>query len=108
MALRWVAHCACQVLGYPEESNIQRAHVVGYPIKSEQKIVSEIEKENNSCSGGFKMPLHYPRYKKSDYEKMEEWRVDLLLGEYGISFNGSVQEKREFAMGAFLWPDQYD
>jgi hypothetical protein len=27
-----------------------------------------------SCS--FQMPLHYPRYKKADYEAMPEWRVD--------------------------------
>lgn len=56
---------------------------------------------------GFQMPIHYPRYSKADYEKMEEWRVDMLLKEYGLSFNGtSVDEKRAFAMGAFLWPDQ--
>lgn len=59
------------------------------------------------CSSGFQMPLHYPRYKKADYQKMEEWKVDLLLKEYGLSFQGSLEEKREFAMGAFLWPDQY-
>ncbi|EAZ37182.1 hypothetical protein OsJ_21523 [Oryza sativa Japonica Group] len=31
------------------------------------------------CGGGFQMPLHYPRYKKADYEAMPEWRVDCLL-----------------------------
>lgn len=55
---------------------------------------------------GFQMPLHYPRYKKEDYEKMEEWKVDMLLREYGIGFKGSLEEKRNFAIGAFLWPDQ--
>ncbi|RZC65872.1 hypothetical protein C5167_009564 [Papaver somniferum] len=59
------------------------------------------------ASSGFQMPLHYPRYKKSDYEKMEEWKVDVLLREYGLhSFKGTLDEKREFAMGTFLWPDQ--
>ncbi|KAL8488280.1 hypothetical protein ACS0TY_024067 [Phlomoides rotata] len=53
------------------------------------------------------MPLHYPRYGKSDYEKMEEWKVDMLLREYGLSFRGSLEEKREFVMGTLLWPDQY-
>ncbi|OAY80807.1 hypothetical protein ACMD2_07066 [Ananas comosus] len=43
------------------------------------------------------MPLHYPRCKKEDYMKMEEWRLDLLL---------RSMEKRDYAMGAFLWPDQ--
>ncbi|XVF70873.1 hypothetical protein PTKIN_Ptkin11bG0197300 [Pterospermum kingtungense] len=53
------------------------------------------------------MPIHYPRYSKTDYETMEEWRLDMLLKEYGLSFKGpSVDEKRVFAMGAFLWPDQ--
>lgn len=56
---------------------------------------------------GFQMPLHYPRYKKTDYEKMEEWKVDLLLKQYGLSFEGTLDEKRAYAMGAFLWPDQY-
>ncbi|CAI0460552.1 unnamed protein product [Linum tenue] len=53
------------------------------------------------------MPLHYPRYSKSDYEAMEEWRLDLLLSQYGIRLGGTVDEKRAYAIGAFLWPDQY-
>ncbi|KAG6387476.1 hypothetical protein SASPL_152666 [Salvia splendens] len=55
---------------------------------------------------GFEMPLHYPRYAKSDYEKMDEERLDLLLQQYGLNFGGDLEEKRRFAMGAFLWPDQ--
>ncbi|XP_047071646.1 uncharacterized protein LOC124680621 [Lolium rigidum] len=57
-----------------------------------------------SCS--FWMPLHYPRYKKEDYEAMPEWRVDCPLREYGLPVAGDVDDKRRFAMGAFLWPDQ--
>ncbi|MBA0694742.1 hypothetical protein Goari_005015 [Gossypium aridum] len=58
---------------------------------------------------GFQMPLHYPRYTKADYEKMEEWKVDMLLREYGLSLEGnlSLDEKRAYAMGTFLWPHQY-
>ncbi|XP_010554950.1 PREDICTED: uncharacterized protein LOC104824547 [Tarenaya hassleriana] len=56
----------------------------------------------------FRMPLHYPRYKKSDYERMSEWELDLILGEYGLQVNGDVEEKRKFATGAFLWPQQID
>ncbi|KAG6433933.1 hypothetical protein SASPL_105552 [Salvia splendens] len=56
---------------------------------------------------GFEMPLHYPRYAKSDYEKMDEERLDLLLQQYGLNFGGDLEEKRRFAMGAFLWPDQF-
>ncbi|WVZ80078.1 hypothetical protein U9M48_027585 [Paspalum notatum var. saurae] len=57
--------------------------------------------------GGFRMPLHYPRYKKADYEAMPEWRVDCLLREYGLPADGDLDSKRRYAMGAFLWPDQY-
>ena len=53
----------------------------------------------------FQIPLHYPRYKKEDYERMES-RVDMLLVQYGLACKGSVEEKRAYAMGAFLWPDQ--
>ncbi|XP_062217333.1 uncharacterized protein LOC133917447 [Phragmites australis] len=65
--------------------------------------------QSSSCGsyGGFRMPLHYPRYKKEDYESMPEWRVDCLLREYGLPVAGDLRAKREFAMGAFLWPDQY-
>jgi hypothetical protein len=49
------------------------------------------------------MPLHYPRYTKSDYETMPEWRLDCLLKEYGLPITGDVEQKRKFAMGAFLW-----
>lgn len=52
----------------------------------------------------FQMPLHYPKYSKSDYETMPEWKLDHLLSEYGLPVVGSVEQKRKFAMGAFLWP----
>ncbi|KAL7593742.1 uncharacterized protein LOC111885437 [Lactuca sativa] len=64
-------------------------------------------KEKQKTSSGFQMPLHYPRYQKVDYEKMEEWRLDLLLQQYGLLFDGlSLEEKRCYAMGTFLWPCQ--
>lgn len=58
---------------------------------------------------GFQMPLHYPRYTKADYEVMPEWKLDCLLAQYGLplpqpaSGEDRVQQKRKFAMGAFLW-----
>lgn len=55
-------------------------------------------------SVAFQMPLHYPRYVKADYEAMPEWRLDCLLRQYGLPIFGDVNEKRKFAMGAFLWP----
>ncbi|KAJ3673616.1 hypothetical protein LUZ60_005608 [Juncus effusus] len=75
------------------------------PETNNIKVVNN-KKKKNLFYEGFRMPLHYPRYKKEDYAKMEEWKVDQLLREYGLDFEGSLEEKREFAMGAFLWPDQ--
>ncbi|KAB2632881.1 hypothetical protein D8674_029128 [Pyrus ussuriensis x Pyrus communis] len=63
-------------------------------------------KNNNPCN--FQMPLHYPRYQKSDYESMTEWKLDCLLKKYGLPVIGDVNQKRKFAMGAFLWPSQYE
>lgn len=58
--------------------------------------------EKQRC-GDFKMPLHYPRYTAADYEMMPEWKLDVLLSEYGLPATGGVDQKRKFAMGAFLW-----
>ncbi|KAI5655369.1 hypothetical protein M9H77_32556 [Catharanthus roseus] len=60
-------------------------------------------KNNFKYWHGFQMPLHYPRYKKSDYEKMPKWKLDCLLKQYGLPVIGDADEKRKFAMGAFLW-----
>ncbi|EMS51742.1 hypothetical protein TRIUR3_08782 [Triticum urartu] len=65
------------------------------------------QQQSGTFSCGFQMPLHYPRYRKADYEAMPEWRVDCLLREYGLPVTGDIEEKRRFAMGAFLWPGQY-
>ncbi|GLT29134.1 hypothetical protein SLA2020_040200 [Shorea laevis] len=68
---------------------------------------SKIGDSMDAYPSGFQMPLHYPRCTKADYEKMEDWKVDLLLGQYGLNFKGTLDGKRAFAMGAFLSPDQY-
>lgn len=60
---------------------------------------------NKTSSSFFQMPLHYPRYSKKDYQNMPEWQLDMLLAEYGLPVNGDLGFKRDFAMGAFLWPD---
>nr|KYP62652.1 hypothetical protein KK1_017193 [Cajanus cajan] len=87
--------------------------IEGYPINGDVKSVkglcpsSNLNEVDDPCSGlQFQMPLHYPRYTKQDYESMEEWKVDLLLKQYGLSLEGTLDEKRAFATGAFLWPDQ--
>lgn len=63
-------------------------------------------KFHENCPTAFQMPLHYPRYKKEDYERMDEWKVDMVLLAYGLTFQGSLEEKRAYAIGTFLWPDQ--
>nr|XP_016453980.1 PREDICTED: uncharacterized protein LOC107778268 [Nicotiana tabacum] len=55
------------------------------------------------CGYGFHMPLHYPRYTRAEYEGMPEWKLDCLLTQYGLPITGNVNQKRKFAMGAFLW-----
>jgi hypothetical protein len=65
------------------------------------------QQQGGGGGSSFRMPLHYPRYKKADYEAMPEWRVDCLLREYGLPADGDLDSKRRFAMGAFLWPGQY-
>ncbi|KAF6145063.1 hypothetical protein GIB67_013414 [Kingdonia uniflora] len=70
------------------------------------KVIDIVKKEKVVKNTGFQVPLHFPFYKKADYEKMEEWRVDFLLEQYGIPYKGTLDEKRDFAIGAFLWPHQ--
>jgi len=55
--------------------------------------------------GFFQMPLHYPRYTQKDYQDMPEWKLDGLLKEYGLPTHGDLAYKRQFAIGAFLWPN---
>ncbi|GFP81075.1 hypothetical protein PHJA_000250800 [Phtheirospermum japonicum] len=49
------------------------------------------------------MPVHYPRYTMEDYKSMPEWKLDCLLEEYGLPVFGTADQKREFAVGAFVW-----
>ncbi|KAL0407001.1 UNVERIFIED_CONTAM: hypothetical protein Slati_4014000 [Sesamum latifolium] len=108
MALNWLLNSAYTILlQHPAPRNEQ----TNSDPKNEEDLLKtsnrgEAEKMG-STGGWFQMPVHYPRYAKSDYEKMEEWKVDALLRQYGLSCDGSLEEKRRFAMGAFLWPDQY-
>ncbi|KAG6641915.1 hypothetical protein CIPAW_09G107200 [Carya illinoinensis] len=106
MALSWILHSACHVLaGTPKDNNMQRNQIIDHHPASDQE--HRVHVQGNIYPSAFQMPLHYPRYKKADYQKMEEWKVDLLLEQYGLKFKGNLDEKRAYAMGAFLWPDQY-
>ncbi|KAD6453562.1 hypothetical protein E3N88_08267 [Mikania micrantha] len=59
-----------------------------------EMVKKEYEKMN-TCSS-FQMPLHYPRYKKEDYEKMPEWKLDCLLKEYGLPIDVECPHRRSF------------
>ncbi|KAL5993546.1 hypothetical protein ACLOJK_014471 [Asimina triloba] len=76
-------------------------------VRAQQVHAAEAVVGRERCGGGgggyFQMPLHYPRYTKSDYETMPEWKLDCLLAQYGLPLVGDVPEKRKFAIGAFLW-----
>ncbi|CAN6251052.1 unnamed protein product [Urochloa humidicola] len=94
-------------LGPNVVTTLQQQDKAGKPAAAR---AGEEQQGGGGCGGGggsFRMPLHYPRYKKADYEEMPEWRVDCLLREYGLPAAGDLDSKRRFAMGAFLWPDQY-
>ncbi|MCO5590445.1 hypothetical protein L7F22_044415 [Adiantum nelumboides] len=51
----------------------------------------------------FQMPLHYPKYSQEDYDAMPEWKLDRLLEEYGLPVLGTLVEKKQYAIGVFLW-----
>lgn len=68
-----------------------------------RELPNKQQQAAGGCGHYFQMPLHYPRYSREDYEAMPEWQLDRLLSEYGLPVAGTVNQKRTFAMGAFLW-----
>ena len=66
-------------------------------------LVKKAAMEHEEQCWEFQMLLHYPRHSKSDYESMPGWKLDCLLNEHGLPVAGSVEQKREFTIGAFLW-----
>ena len=78
-------------------------------LQSEKTFSTSVNGDANGGEAGlcdFRMPVHYPRYSKADYESMAEWKLDILLQQYGLPIRGDVASKRSYAMGAFLWPVQ--
>lgn len=119
MALKWFLNSALtQVFGHTDNISLHHTNVIACrgdqgqvqecvkSLKDSKEGITRIETRKEDYPNGFQMPLHYPRYSKADYEKMEEWKLDMLLNEYGFCFKGTLDEKRAFAMGAFLWPNQ--
>lgn len=94
MGLKWLLHSTYTaiVFGHPTDEEVaqkggKEKQVDGVGIPSVEMYPS-----------GFQMPLHYPRYKKVDYEKMEASKVDVLLKGYGLSIKGTLVRK-----GLMLW-----
>ncbi|CAM8924258.1 unnamed protein product [Rhodiola kirilowii] len=88
----WLMHLWYKTFADDAEKPLEVTNGAGYRI--------------NTKISGFQMPLHYPRFNKEDYEKMNEIRLKLLLGEYGLKFEGSLDQLREYAIRTFMWPDQ--
>ncbi|RZC46068.1 hypothetical protein C5167_039029 [Papaver somniferum] len=102
MACKLNRHNEFRVHNSSSSKNDKAQEISFYSMHDEEKKFNKVTTKCGASSG-FQMPLHYPRYKKADYEKMEEWKVDVLLREYGLdSFKGTLDEKREFAMGTFF------
>ncbi|KAJ8747361.1 hypothetical protein K2173_012941 [Erythroxylum novogranatense] len=69
----------------------------------------ESKRNGDGSSSFFAMPLHYPKYTKKDYEQMPESQLNRLLADYGLPITEEdLGWKREFAIGAFVWPEVYD
>ncbi|KAG0490734.1 hypothetical protein HPP92_007597 [Vanilla planifolia] len=99
MALRWFLQAAtAMIIDKPSDDHVD-------PTMKKKKT-EDLVKVKNVRYEGFRMPLHYPRYKKEDYERMDECKLDMLLREYGLEVEAPLEEKKSFAMGAFLWPNQ--
>ncbi|KAL1200495.1 hypothetical protein V5N11_009672 [Cardamine amara subsp. amara] len=100
MEMKWLFTSALtQMFGYSNHMDQTR-----HCGSTRCKIIKMMKKEE--FPSGFQVPLHYPKYSKSDYEAMNDLSLDLLLRQYGFSFEGSLEDKRVFAIESFLWPDQ--
>ncbi|KAJ7963635.1 Cytoplasmic tRNA 2-thiolation protein 1 [Quillaja saponaria] len=117
MALSWFLTAFMQLLGLSDKLSIHldsnksctKAGLAQGSVKSLKDTEAglyQIELCKEQYPNDFQMPLHYPHYSKADYEKMEDWKLDMVLREYGLRLKGSLEEKRAFAIGTFLWPNQ--
>ncbi|KAJ4841734.1 hypothetical protein Tsubulata_003019, partial [Turnera subulata] len=70
-------------------------------------ISKGMESNKKASATFFQMPLDYPKFTHKDYQTMPEWQLDRLLAEYGLPIPDDLGYKRQFAMGAFLWPDYH-
>lgn len=50
--------------------------------------------------------INYIPQTKHDYDNMAEWELGSLVYIHGLPVAGTLEQKREFAMRAFIWPHQ--
>ncbi|KAH9290509.1 hypothetical protein KI387_034626 [Taxus chinensis] len=84
----------------------ERGYLMDAAVEREGKYEEETRSRLKPGAHMFQVPLHYPRFTKTDYEVMEESKLDRLLEEYGLPVMGDVACKRKYAIGAFLWLDK--
>ncbi|KAG8645025.1 hypothetical protein MANES_10G025700v8 [Manihot esculenta] len=78
------------------------------PAENKKRAKMMSRSQEFSGSKTFKIPLHYPRYTKKQYEHMAEWKLDLLLQDYGLPIDhGDLAYKRELAISTFIWPEYH-
>ncbi|KAL0000583.1 hypothetical protein SO802_014364 [Lithocarpus litseifolius] len=112
-SLKWfISYAFTQVLGLEDNGSMQCNHISASSDKgqtqskdSKEEGIAQIIVSKENSANGFEMPLHYPRYTKEDYEKMEDWKLDMVLKEYGLAVKGALDAKRSFAIGTFVWPN---
>lgn len=112
-SLKWFINYAfTQVLGLVDNGSMQCNHISASSDEgqtqskdSKEEGIAQIIVSKEDSANGFEMPLHYPRYTKEDYEKMENWKLDMVLKEYGLTVKGALDAKRSFAIGTFVWPN---
>uniref|UniRef100_A0A2C9V2P6 DUF7722 domain-containing protein n=1 Tax=Manihot esculenta TaxID=3983 RepID=A0A2C9V2P6_MANES len=85
-----------------ESSQVKR------PKEQKKRATMMSSSQEFSGSKTFKIPLHYPRYTKKQYEHMPEWKLDSLLQDYGLPIDqGDLAYKRELAISTFIWPEPH-
>ncbi|KAJ6290008.1 hypothetical protein OIU78_025844 [Salix suchowensis] len=87
------------------ETISHKSRIIELRKDSEKNRLGRMDGKKKKEAGCFQMPLHYPKYTMKDYQTMPEWQLDRLLADYGLPVHDELAYKREFAIGAFLWPN---
>ncbi|KAL9316318.1 hypothetical protein ACSQ67_017319 [Phaseolus vulgaris] len=80
-----------KIIRIENEADVTTAQEAGY----EKSLVARLALK----------PGKVRKYTQKDYQDMPEWKLDGLLKEYGLPTHGDLAYKRQFAIGAFLWPN---